>query len=320
MSSDAVDADPRPLSVGISTRDRPESLARCVKSLALLGDLVREVIVVDDCSAVPLEAALRRSLGADFPLPVRVVRQQSNEGYIVARNLIVKAARGEFVLNLDDDAFVLDAGAVRRALELMGCDERVGVVAFAQAEATGEPWPVGMQPSPAKYPCYIPSFIGFAHLLRREVFLSLGGYRDSFFFYGEEKEYCLRLLDAGLHVVYLPEALVAHVPDPAGRSGQKYLRYTVRNNCLGALYNEPLPMLLLSLPLRLALYFRMRRGWKIEDPGGFSWVIRQVLSAMPSVWRARSPLKWATFRRWRALRQQWPPYPVGSPGGKAPGL
>jgi hypothetical protein len=42
----------------------------------------------------------------------------------------------------------------------------------------------------------VASFIGFAHLVRRDVFLALGGYREDFVYLGEEKEFCLRLLDA----------------------------------------------------------------------------------------------------------------------------
>ena len=296
------------LTISISTRNRPESLVRCLRSLVLIADLVQEIIVVDDCSEIPLEEPLRQSLGADFPLTLRVIRQETNSGYIVARNIIVQFAATDFVLNLDDDAFIIEPDAIRRALDVIRNDERVAVVAFAQAEEDGNPWPNTMQPSPMTYACYIPSFIGFAHILRRDIFLSLGGYRSSFYFYGEEKEYCLRLLDAGYDVVYLPSALVAHVPDPAGRNAQKYLRYTVRNNCLGAIYNEPLMMMLPSVAARLLLYFRMKRGWKIHDPGGFMWIVKQVLSLLPAAWRERRSLKWATFRQWRKLRRSWPPY------------
>ena len=61
-----------------------------------------------------------------------------------------------------------------------------------------------------------PCFIGFAHLLRRSLFIEMEGYRSLFKFYGEEKEYCLRLLDRGISVVYLPKARIAHLPDPSG--------------------------------------------------------------------------------------------------------
>ena len=78
------------------------------------------------------------------------------------------------VLLLDDDARVIDASSIQRAMEIMDADDLVGAVAFAQAEADGQPWPVAMQPSRAARPSVIPSFIGFAHLLRRDLFLRLG--------------------------------------------------------------------------------------------------------------------------------------------------
>lgn len=302
------------MTVGVTTRNRIDSLIRCIQSLRLIASLADEIIVVDDCSDEPVEAPLRASIGADFPIRLRVIRQEENKGYIVARNTIVQIAGADFILNLDDDAFILDENSVKQALDVLRNDDRVAVAAFAQADEAGNPWPELMQPSPVKYRCYIPSFIGFAHILRRDVFLSLGGYRDSFYFYGEEKEYCLRLLDAGRDVVYLPGALVAHVPDPAGRNSQRYLRYTVRNNCLGALYNEPLLIMLPGITVRLFSYFIMKRGWRIDDPGGFTWILKQLVSALPAVRRERRPLSLKTFKRWRQLRQLWPAYPASDEG------
>ena len=106
--------------------------------------------------------------------------------------------------------------------------------------------------------------------------LAVGGYRESFEFYGEEKDFCLRLIEAGYRTVYLPDALVVHEPDQAGRSQQRYLRYVTRNDCLTALYNEPLRRLAWLLPARLALYFRMRRAWKTDDPWGWAWILREL--------------------------------------------
>jgi len=295
------------LTVGVTTRDRPDSLVRCVRSLALLGTLVREVVVVDDASRDPVEPALRGAPGEGGP-PLRVVRHEESLGYIVARNALVAGAATEAVLLLDDDALVLDPEAVRRGVAVLLGDPQVAVVAFAQAEADGRPWPAGMQPSPVDYPCQVPSHVGFAHLVRRSTFRALGGYRESFHFYGEEKELALRLLDHGHRVVYLPDALVGHVPDAAGRSGSRYLRYTVRNNCLGTLYDEPLPLLAVSLPLRLLLYFRMRRAWGIDDPGGFRWIVHEVVAQLPAVLRERKAVRWRTLRRWRALRRAPAPY------------
>jgi GT2 family glycosyltransferase len=303
------------LTVGITTRNRPDSLVRCLVSLRTLDPLIAEVIVVDDASDMPLEPAL-----SEVPQVVRnrvrLVRQPGNQGYIVARNAIVRMAASPFVLLLDDDTCLLDVEPIRRAVDVLSGRGDVAAIACAQAERDGSPWPVGMQPSPADYPCYVPSFIGFAHLVQRDAFLALGGYRESFHFYGEEKDFCMRALDAGLHVVYLPDALVVHAPDPAGRSQTRYLRYVVRNDCLAALYNEPMPMALVSVPLRLRRYLAMRRHVGVVDPGGLRWIVGELVSALPAIWRDRRPLRWATLRRWRQLRRA-PRFAMASPWSAA---
>jgi GT2 family glycosyltransferase len=126
----------------------------------------------------------------------------------------------------------------------------------------------------------------------------------------QEKDYCLRLLDAGYRVVYVPDARVAHVPDRSGRSAPRYLRYVIRNDCLSALYNEPLPLPLATVPLRLMRYAAMRRHGRVNDPGGLAWILRELARALPAAWRNRRPVAWRTFMRWRKLRASPPPFPV----------
>lgn len=310
----ATDA-PFRLTVGITTHNRPHSLRRCLESTALIDDLATEVIVVDDSSDSPIGPTLCQIPKA-IADKMRFIEQPDRQGYIVARNTIVRLAANDCVLLLDDDAYLIDAEAVRRAADILRRHPDVGAVACAQAEADGSPWPAVMQPSPVEYVCYVAAYIGFAHLLRRRVFLDLGGYRESFHFYGEEKDYCLRLLDAGYDVVYLPDARVAHVPDPSGRSDSRYLRYVVRNDCLSALYNEPLPIPFVTVPIRLARYAAMRRHGGVDDPGGLRWILGELVAALPGVWRDRKPITWASVRRWRRLRRAWPAFvsrPAASP-------
>ena len=227
---------PRRLTVGIATRNRPDSLARCVASLAILGDLVSDIIVIDDSSDVPVLPVLE-TLPADLLKKLTFISQPDQQGPIVARNTMVRLADSEIVLLLDDDTLLVDDRGIRRALDLILTHPDVGAVACAMAHADGSPWPSSMQPSPATYLSLVPAYIGFAHLLRRDLFLKLGSYRPLFYFYGEEKDYCLRLINAGYHVVYDPEALVAHLVDPSGRSPARYLRYA-----LGPLRVAPSPL------------------------------------------------------------------------------
>lgn len=295
------------LTVGVATRNRPDALLRCLRSLALIDDIVGEIIVVDDSSDGPLDSVIRQVLPA-VSAKLRLVEQAGSQGPIVARNTMVRLATHEHILLMDDDAYMIDAEAVRQTLDLLRSDPRIGAVACAQAEADGSPWPAAMQPAPVSYACYVPAYIGFAHLLRRTLFLELGGYQEALHFYGEEKDYCLRLLNAGYSVVYVPGARVAHVPDPSGRSPARYLRHVIKNDCLSAMLNEPLPMLIVSLPIRLFRYGRMRRERGVSDPGGLLWIIGQLVTSLPRIWRGRRPVRWASVRIWRRLQRTSPPF------------
>ena len=139
-------------------------------------------------------------------------------------------------------------------------------------------------------------------------FKAIGGYRETFEFYGEEKDFCLRLIDAGYQTIYLPDALVIHEPDRAGRSQQRYLRYVTRNDCLTALYNEPFTRLTWLLPARFALYFRMRRDWQIRDPLGWLWILRELAGHANAVIRDRAPVSRDTIATWKRLRESPEPY------------
>ena len=297
------------LTVGVTTRNRPQSLLRCLASLEQLGELMAEVIVVDDSSEPPVTETLA-AWQSSIKDKVRIVRQDRSEGYIVGRNTIMRLAPTEHVLLLDDDAYLLECDRFVEALTLMEQHPEVAAIGCAQAEADGRPWPAAMQPAPVTHRCRVPSYIGFAHMLRRRTFSEVGGYPEELHFYGEEKIFCARLLRAGYHVVYMPDLLVAHVPDPGGRSTARYLRYVVRNDCLFALYNLPWPATCISLPVRLARYFSMRSASSVRDRTGFVWILAQLCRAFPGAMRARTPMTWSNVSEWRRLRREAPPWPA----------
>jgi GT2 family glycosyltransferase len=296
----------RPLTVGICTHERHASLLRCLRSLRHAEGLIDRVFVSDDASTHPVEPVVRAELGDDAP-PLTVLRSEQRMGPTPGRNRIARQARTPFILFMDDDAALLQGSAVRDALAVLRADPSVAAVAFAQADGGGRLYPPAAQPSAATAPALVPTFIGFAHLIRTDALLAVGGYREILQINGEERELTLRLLDVGYRVVYLPDAPVAHLADPSGRDFRRYLHLTVRNDALYGLLNEPLPVALGMLPVRLLRYFPMRRHWGGEDPGGFGRVVRAVAQALPRVRRERRAVRWSTLRAWRALGDS-PPY------------
>jgi GT2 family glycosyltransferase len=304
------------LSVMVATQNRPRELARCLRSLARLGPLLAETLVVDDGSETPVEGPLREELGAGLP-PTRWLRNHPALGLAGSRNRAAREATAPYLLNLDDDAFVVSRAAVEQGLAILRADPAVVAVAFAQADAEGALFPPAAQQSPVQFACYVPTFTGFGFLIRREALLAAGGFRERLGIHGEEKELCLRLLDRGLRVVYLPHAGVGHLAATAGRDLRHYLHQTVRNSTLGGLYNEPFPQVLAGAGVRLYNYFPMRRGWRVEDRGGFTALLRALARELPAVLRERRPVRRATWRRWRRMTQS-PPEPYLAPAAGAP--
>ncbi|GEM_PF-1815429 len=301
---------PNQITIRIVTRDRFESLLRCVRSLDLLAHLVLEVLIVDDAGDRTLPKRLREKAGGCAGA-IRFLPHTAGAGYISGRNRIAAEAATNFILNLDDDAYLREGNGFEEALSIFADNSSVAAIALRQLNPDGSPWPAAFQPAPVDYPCEVPCFIGFGHILRREAFFRAGGYREFFHFYGEEKDLGLRLFAAGFRVIYLPQLGVVHSPDPQGRNMSRYLRYTVRNDCLNALLNFPLLLVPAAVLWRFWGYFRMRRAWKVSDPGGFSWILRELVRLRHTVWPLRNCLSWGVLRSWRRLRQHWPEYSCG---------
>jgi GT2 family glycosyltransferase len=124
------------------------------------------------------------------------------------------------------------------------------------------------------------------------------------------------MLDLGFYVIYLPEAKVIHSHSPIGRNELTRLRYGCRNKCFDAIYNEPLPMMLLSIPLRIINYIRWRKipceYYNISDEGGIKWLLKELTTKFPELWRERRPLKWTTYRKWLTIRKEWSVYQLDS--------
>ena len=202
------------LTIGITTRDRPEALQRCLRSIAVVAHLSPEVLVFDDASSTPVSD---RIAAWDVPVPVRVLRDDRAPG--VHRRSQSAGARGLGARRVADGRRCGIAAADGRSSVRCGCSTptaRLAAVAFAQCDRDRRQ--VGRKDAagPSRVACYVAAFIGFAHLIRRDAFIAVGGYRESFEIYGEEKELCLRLIEAGYRTVYLPDALV----DPPAGPGE----------------------------------------------------------------------------------------------------
>lgn len=208
------------LSVVTPTRDKRPLLERTLAALRaqrLPPDTPWEIVVVDDGSTDGTGAWLA-GLDAGAGPPLRVVTPPANVGRARARNLGAAAARGHWLLFLDDD-IVAPPGLLAAHLDLLRRHPGDGVIGFAVTapELVDGPHlryldtrgvaklPAG--PAPARY------FVTQNASVPRAAFAEIGGFDEGFGAYGfEDMEIAFRLEDqAGVRFHCLPEPVPVHV-------------------------------------------------------------------------------------------------------------
>ncbi|MBF9232367.1 glycosyltransferase family 2 protein [Microvirga alba] len=191
--------------------DSAEALPECLG--ALRAEEVA-VIVVDNASGDD-SAAVAERLGA------RVIRNALNEGYGRANNIGAWAADSEFVLIVNPDV-VVQPGTVAALLDAADRYPDAALFAPKVVEPNGRVFyqprsllagylenPTGKLAVPAGEAC-APFFSGACFLVRREVFLKLGGFDESIFLFYEDDDLCRRITDSQAALVYVPQATVLH--------------------------------------------------------------------------------------------------------------
>lgn len=114
-----------PVSIGIPTYQRPETLKRALAS-ALAQDHSRlEVVISDNASQDETEEVCRAAAARDTR--VRYLRHERNRGSTFNFNCLFEACRGDYVMMLADDDW-LDPQYVRSCLQALRADEAMALV------------------------------------------------------------------------------------------------------------------------------------------------------------------------------------------------
>jgi GT2 family glycosyltransferase len=304
--ADAAGSGPPLVSVVVSTRDRADSLGRLLASLARQSYPRLETIVYDDASDPPVAA----------PAGATVIRGKRPRGACFGRNRCFEAARGEFVLTLDDDTELVDPELVSRAVGLARRHPDVGMLVFREERPDGPSPNAPAGPDGQAFEIARPAFYGC--LIRAEALRRVGMYLvEEFGYYMEEVELAIRMLDAGFRTVYVPWLALLHHEDVRGRDLRRIYRLTARNTLLTALLRYPLR----DVPRGLAGGVRMflkrppvdgRRDW-----AGLAWIAAELVAKVRYVARNRAPVRHATLLRHRALARRPEPVALARAGAGA---
>jgi glycosyltransferase involved in cell wall biosynthesis len=223
----------------IATKDRKEDLTKAIASAVAQRGAEIEVLVVDDGSSDGTSQMVR----SQFP-EVALITHSESAGYIARRNEAAKAARAPILFSIDDDAEFSTPSVVKEILPFFANDS-VGVVAIPYRDVNRSEAVLQRAPA-ADGVHWTASFVGTAHALRRDLFLRLGGYRARLVHQGEEKDYSIRMLEAGFGVRLGRSGLILHYESPR-RDWSRMDYYGRRNDVLFAWQNVPAPYFLPQL-------------------------------------------------------------------------
>jgi len=239
-------------------------LPRCLDSLAAQTFQNFEILLVDNGSTDGSAEAAE----AHWP-GIRVFRQTENTGFAAANNLGARHARGEWLALLNNDAFP----APDWLATLLRATEQYPEYAFFASrllmaddpdriDGTGDVYHVSgvvwnrqhQHPAhladPDTHEVFSPQ--GAAAFIRREAFLGVGGFDESYFSYHEDIDLAFRLRLQGHRCLYVPDALVYHKGSHTTGKGSDFaVRYGHRNWVWCWVQNMPRWLFWMYLPQHL---------------------------------------------------------------------
>ncbi|MCK4257686.1 MAG: glycosyltransferase [Halanaerobiales bacterium] len=194
-------------------------LKECIESIRINTIYPHNIIVVDNGSMDGSISYLRKLL------KITLIENKKNYGYATACNQGIMAGNGEFVAVLNTD-LRMSKGWLTEMIETAKTDDKIGVVGPKLVNKKNQIVGAGVTQldsicSPRGWhekdrlglydkveDCY--SVSGACYLIRRKALNKVGAFDENYFFYFEETDLSLRMLEKGYRIVYCPNAKILH--------------------------------------------------------------------------------------------------------------
>jgi len=277
----------------ITTRNRIGELRRTWRALQQLNPPPLEVLItMDGCTEDVVEA-----VRAELP-EARVFVNQIGLGSVASRDRMLREARGDLVLALDDDSYSEQSDCIARIVPFFEQRPKLAVLHFPQRS---DEYPETLAQTKLGTEHLTRSFANSGAVLRRSTYLQLPGFESRFFHMYEEPDYALQCVAAGYEVLFSPMITIRHHYSGETRDEIRIHHRHARNEFWSTIMRCPFPFALGILAWRVFSQFRYacKRGWP--------WVARepvwwgQALAGIPYCVRKRRPVSWGGYKRWLQL-------------------
>lgn len=197
-------------------------LKNCIRSLMKIVSKEVDIYVIDNGSR---DGSIQYVL-EHFP-SVTIFSLGCNLGFSRAYNLAVRTLNYPYIVLLNNDTVVSDEwlGNLFRAIQedpltaaagskiLLLDNKNILNHAGAKITSIGGGYDIGLFDKDQKkydkrYP--VGAVCGASMMIKRDIFVKIGGFDEAFFSYFEDTDYCWRCLMYGYSILYVPRSVIYH--------------------------------------------------------------------------------------------------------------
>jgi GT2 family glycosyltransferase len=281
------------VSVMITTKNRATDLRRTCRVVRELDPPPLEVLITaDGCTDETLMVVKQEMPGA------RLFVNEAGKGSVASRDRMMREAKGDLILALDDDSYPEQADCINRVIPLFEQNPKLAIAHFPQRS---DEYPETLTRNDFGPARPTRSFANSGAVLRRSVYLELPGFEPRFFHMYEEPDYALQCVGAGYEVRFTPVITIRHHWSGAVRSEMRNHHRHSRNEFWSVWLRCPYPYC-----VAVAAYRALTQFWYACKRGG-AWVVRepawwwQALAGLPYCLKKRKPVAWPSYRTWLRL-------------------
>ncbi len=234
-----------------------------------------EIIVSDNASTDGSAEAVE----TNYP-EVRLIKNRTNLGFALGNNVAIKKAKGEYICLVNTDVEVT-GNCFPQLIHFMDANPKCGIVGPKVLNGDNSHqistrrdltllgtlartfWLDYIFPGITFYPINkiqsVDVLGGCFWVIRRRALEQVGLLDDTFFFYGEDRDYCKRMRNNGWTIIYYPMAQIYHYQGSSSSKKDPFRYYLLLENASLLYWKKHCPNFTYSLYVFLRVLYHFLR-------------------------------------------------------------
>lgn len=226
------------ISIIIVTYNNKKTIKSCIDSV-LKYTPGCEIIVVDNASKDNTVKLVKR-----YKQKVMVVKSNTNLGFSKGNNLGVRYTTCEYLVFLNPDTEVEEKEAFTKMKDVLEKNKNFGLIGprFVYPDGSSQYTVRNMPTISAAFKqyilkvkgaydfydpncvdlCEVESVVGACMIIKKDIFLKVGGFDEKYFLYYEDLDLCRKIRENGLKIGYLPSVNIKHILGASGTGNKTY--------------------------------------------------------------------------------------------------